>query len=212
MGVYRAETGAETKQAVLSALKLGYRHIDTARFYANERDVGEAIAESDVERADVFVTSKLKPSDFSASKARKAIKESAALLGGYVDLMLLHAPSDDRQGRHEAYAAMEAAVGEGLIKSIGVSNFGIGHIDELLKVAKIRPVCNQIELHPFLQWRELVAHCKALNIVAVAYSPLVKALKFDDPVIRRIASAHSVTPAQVLVRWSLNKGFVTVMR
>jgi diketogulonate reductase-like aldo/keto reductase len=206
LGVYRADKGSETKEAVLSAIQCGYRHFDTARFYGNEQDVGDAIAESGIPRSEVWITTKLRPQDFGSKNAAAAIKESAGRLGGYIDLLLLHCPSDDRQARHEAYQEMEKAIDLKLVKSIGVSNFGIGHIESLMKVAKVTPACNQIELHPFLQWVDVVAHCNKLGIALVAYSPLVKGLEFDNATIAKLSKKHGVTPAQVLVRWSLNKG------
>jgi diketogulonate reductase-like aldo/keto reductase len=210
LGVYQSSPGEETEAAVKTAIELGYTHVDTARFYANEADCFAGIKASGVERDEIFVTTKLRPSDFGFAKAKHAITESAERLGGHIDCLLLHCPSGNPAARYEAWRAMEQAVEAGTVSSIGISNFGVGHIDALLERAKIKPVLNQIELHPWLQSADIVQHCKALDIVVEAYSPLAKAKKMKDKTLLAIATRLGVTPAQVLVRWSLQHGFVVL--
>lgn len=210
LGVYRSEPGEETALAVQTAIEMGYSHIDTARFYANEADCLAGIKAAGVDRDEIFVTTKLRPVDFGFAKATHAIQESAERLGGKIDCLLLHCPSGNPSARYDAWRAMEAAVESGVVSSIGVSNFGVGHIDALLERAKIQPVINQIELHPWLQSADIVARCKALDIVVEAYSPLAKAKKMKDKTLLAIAQRLNVTPAQVLVRWSLQHDFVVL--
>jgi diketogulonate reductase-like aldo/keto reductase len=208
LGVYQSGVGSETVAAVKNAIELGYTHIDTARFYGNEEDCLSGIKAAGVDRDEIFITTKLRPQDFT--NAAHAIAESAERLGGSIDLLLLHCPSNDRAARFKAWQDMERAVADGVVKSIGVSNFGVAHMEGLEKVAKIQPCLNQLELHPWLQQRAIVEHCEAKGIVVEAYSPLAKAQKMDEPVLVEISRRLQVEPAQVLVRWSLDKKFVTL--
>ena len=208
LGVYKTEPGKETFNAVLSALRGGYRHVDTAQFYQNEADVGRAVVESDIPRSQVFVTTKLWLSEWGYDKAVAAVKRSVDTMKlGYIDLMLLHAPGKPEL-RSETWRALEDCQKQGLLRDIGVSNFGEKHLEKLAETAKVTPAVNQLEIHPFLQRRELVKYCKDHNIIVEAYSPLAKAQKLSDPVIAAIAHRHAATPAQVLIAWSLAKGFV----
>ncbi|KAI7840058.1 hypothetical protein COHA_006189 [Chlorella ohadii] len=208
LGVYRSAAGGECYTACLSALRLGYRHIDTAQVYGNEQDVGRAVVDSGLRRDEVFITSKLWTSNWGYDKARASIRQSLSELDtSYLDLFLLHAPGDPG-ARAETWRALEDAQKEGLIRSIGVSNFGIAHLQKLAETAVVKPAVNQIELHPWLQWRDEVAFCQAEGIVMEAYSPLAKAQKLAEPTVAGIAQRLGVTPAQVLIRWSLQKGFV----
>lgn len=209
LGVYQSRPGEETQRAVEAALSLGYRHVDTARAYGNERDVAAAIAASGVPRDQVFVTTKLWNSDHGYAETLRACDASLARLGTErVDLYLVHWPV---QGlRNDTWRAMERLRAEGKARAIGVSNYTVRHLEELLGRAKEPPAVNQVELHPFLQQRELVEFCRANGIVVEAYAPLVKAHKMDHPVLRRIAERHRVTPAQVLVRWGLQLGLVVL--
>ena len=209
LGVYQSRPGAETRQAVETALALGYRHVDTARAYGNERDVAAAIAASGVARDDVFVTTKLWNSDHGYDEALRACDASLARLGvERIDLYLVHWPV---QGlRNETWRAMERLRADGKARAVGVSNYTVRHLRELLGHAKEPPAVNQVELHPFLQQRELLAFCGANGIVVEAYAPLVKAQRLDHPVLRRIAAKHEVTPARVLVRWGLQQGVVVL--
>ena len=207
-GVYQADPGPETEEAVRTAIQLGYTHIDTARFYANEASCLLGINAAGVDRSTIFVTTKLRPQDFA--NARQAIAESAQRLGGHIDCLLLHCPGQNPAARYSAWQEMVAAKKAGLVRSIGVSNFGVAHLEALAKHSDVVPCLNQLELHPWFQSRDIVEYCTAHGIVVEAYSPLAKAQKMDDPVLVRIAAAHGVEPAQILVRWSLDKGFVTL--
>jgi diketogulonate reductase-like aldo/keto reductase len=170
------------------------RHVDTAALYRNERDVGRAVRDSGVPREDVFVTTKLWPGTggggYEATKA--AFQASLDLLDiGYIDLYLIHAPTSPAT-RLEDWRAMEdiTSDGSGRLRSIGVSNYGVHHLEELAKAARIQPVCNQIELHPFLPRHGIVSYCDAHGIAVVAYSPLAKGTRMTDPRLAAIASKY----------------------
>lgn len=207
LGVWQA--GAETKHAVLTALRLGYRHIDTARAYANEAEVGVAVRESGLPREAVFVTTKLWKDDHGYDSARRAFDASLSRLGlDYVDLYLIHWPGPDRDKRHDAWRALEAIAAEGRAKSIGVSNFHEPHLEDLLAHAKEVPAANQIEVHPFLQQRKTRALCAKHGIVVQAYSPLTRGRQLDHPVLLDVAKRVGKTPAQVMLRWGIEHGLV----
>jgi diketogulonate reductase-like aldo/keto reductase len=206
LGVYQSDPGEETYQTVLSALKLGYRHVDTARLYANEADVGKAVRDSGVPREEIFVTTKIWMDDQGYEATLREGRRSNELLGlGYIDLLILHCPFEQRVA---SYQALEQLQKEGVVQSIGVSNFNVNHLEQLLAATKVVPAVNQIELHPFLQRREVVSFCKKHGIVLEAYSPLAKAKRMKDPRLVEIAKSHRCTPAQVLLRWGLDQGFV----
>lgn len=208
LGVYQALPGVETYDAVLSALKLGYRHFDTAEFYWNEKDVGRAIRDSGIPRKDIFVTSKLFPSSYSYEKALASARASNAKLGlGYIDLYLLHAPGDPSP-RAEAWRALETLQKEGAVKDIGVSNFGEAHLEKLKMTAKVKPAANQIELHPWLMRPVVVKYCEGYGILLEAYSPLARAQKTNDPILVDVANEVAASPAQVLVAFSLANDFI----
>ncbi|GMF09873.1 unnamed protein product [Phytophthora lilii] len=210
LGVYLSEPGAETYNAVLSALQLGYRHIDTAQYYQNEADVGRAVKDSGIPREEVFVTSKLFVQNWGYEKALQTTKASNEKLGlGYIDLYLLHAPGDAAT-RDETWRALEELQEQGILKDIGVSNFGEAHLEKLLKAAKVKPAVNQVELHPWLTRSSLVKYCKEHDILLEAYSPLAKAAKLADPTLNEIATEVGATPAQVLVAFSLANEFITL--
>ena len=209
LGVYQSRPGEETLRAVEAALALGYRHVDTARAYGNERDVAAGIAASGLPRSDVFVTTKLWNSDHGYDETLRACDASLARLGTErVDLYLVHWPVQGLRG--ETWRAMERILADGKARAIGVSNYTVRHLEELLDGANVPPAVNQVELHPFLQQRPLVGFCRAHGIVVEAYAPLVKARRMDHPVLRRIAAKHRVTPARVLVRWALQLGLVVI--
>ncbi|OWY96133.1 Aldehyde reductase, partial [Phytophthora megakarya] len=199
LGVYLSEPGAETYNAVLSALKLGYRHIDTAQYYENEADVGRAIRDSGIPRNEIFVTTKLFISNWGYDKAITTTKESNEKLGlGYIDLYLLHAPGDVNT-RNESWRALEELQEQGIIKDIGVSNFSEAHLEKLLKTARVKPCVNQVELHPWMTRSSLVKYCKEHDIHLQAFSPLARARKMDHPTLLEVANEVGATPAQVLV-------------
>jgi diketogulonate reductase-like aldo/keto reductase len=209
LGVYQSRPGMETREAVRSALAAGYRHVDTARAYGNEEDVAAGIEESGVRRSEVFVTTKLWNSDHGYDETLRACDASLARLGvEQVDLYLVHWPV--QHVRHATWRAMERILADGKARAIGVSNYTIRHLEELLGRAKEPPSVNQVELHPFLAQRELVGWCERHGIVVEAYAPLVKARRMDHPALRRVAARHAKTPAQVLVRWALELGLVAL--
>lgn len=214
-GTWQAESGEIAKQAVKSALEAGYRHIDTAMIYGNEESVGEAIKESGIPRERLFITTKLWNKDHSYDKAKLAIDESLERLGlDYLDLYLIHWPNpvDYRDHWQEANAgawkAMEEALNSGKVKSIGVSNFLTHHLKALEETASFQPVVNQIYLNPSDQQQEIVSYCKNKGILLEAYSPLGTGDIFKLDELEEIAKAHGKTVAQVVLRWSLQKGFV----
>ncbi|RLN97766.1 hypothetical protein BBJ28_00016130 [Nothophytophthora sp. Chile5] len=210
LGVYQSEPGAETYNAVASALKLGYRHIDTAQYYQNEADVGRAVKDSGIPREEIFVTSKLFVMNWGYEKALATSKASNEALGlGYIDLYLLHAPGDAAT-RAETWRAVEELQQQGMLKDIGVSNFSEAHLAKLMETAKVKPAVNQVELHPWLMRPTLVQYCKQQGILLEAYSPLAKAIKLTDPTLVEIAKEVGATPAQVLVAFSLASGFITL--
>jgi methylglyoxal/glyoxal reductase len=213
LGVYQSGRGRATENAVSWALDAGYRHIDTAAMYGNETEVGaalkRAIVSGSVRREEVFVTTKLWNSDHGYDEALRAFDASQRRLGlDQVDLFLLHWPVPKR--RLQSWRALERVLGEGRCRAIGVSNFMVDHLEELLSHAKVPPSVNQIELHPWCQQRDVVAFCNARDIAVVAYSPLTKGAKLGDPSLATIAREVRRTPAQILLRWSLQKGFVTI--
>ncbi|KAG7671743.1 putative 9,11-endoperoxide prostaglandin H2 reductase [Nannochloris sp. 'desiccata'] len=208
LGVYKTAPGAETFQTVLSALRGGYRHIDTAQFYHNESDVGKAVLESKIAREEVFITSKVWLNNYGYDTTVASVKESLTKLQTkYIDLMLLHAPGDPKL-RPESWRALEDCCRQGLVKDIGVSNFSEKHLEKLAETSTISPAVNQLEVHPFLQRKELIHYCKDHNIVVEAYSPLAKAQKLTDHTVNQIAYRVGATAAQVLIAWSLAKGLV----
>lgn len=197
---------SEARDAVTAALTAGYRHIDTAFFYENEREVGEAVRASGLSREAVFVTSKLWTTDHGYERALKAFDASAENLGlGTVDLFLSHFPVSRR--RVETWKALIELKKAGRVRSIGVSNYTITHLREIMDATGVPPSVNQVELHPYLTQRELVAFCKAAGIQVVAYSPLTHGLKLKDPKLAAVAARYGKSPAQILIRWSLQHGY-----
>jgi diketogulonate reductase-like aldo/keto reductase len=209
LGVYQAMQGEETRLAVREALRIGYRHVDTARIYGNEADVGAAIRESGVPRDEVFVTTKLWNDDQGYDEALRAFDASLARLGlDTIDLYLLHWPVPKK--RIESWRALERLLEEKRVRAIGVSNFMPRHIEELLASANVVPAVNQIELSPFLQQRDTVACCREHDIVVEAYSPLTRGERLGHPEVVSIAKEVARSPAQVLLRWGLQHGFVVL--
>ncbi|MCA9646959.1 MAG: aldo/keto reductase [Polyangiaceae bacterium] len=213
LGVFRAGAGDATRDAVLAALRAGYRHIDTAAIYRNEAEVGEAVrawlAETGESREALFITTKLWNDDQGYESALRAFDVSQRALDlGVLDLYLLHWPVPE--ARLDSWRALEKLRAEGKVRSIGVSNFTNNHLQELLKIAKEQPDVNQVELHPFLQQSELCALCREQRIQTVAYSPLTKGRFLTDPIVSSVAERVGATPAQVLIRWSLEQGHVVL--
>jgi diketogulonate reductase-like aldo/keto reductase len=211
LGVYKAGPGDETVDAVLWALERGYRLIDTARVYGNEDEVGQALRRTDVPREDVFVTTKLWNSDQGYEQTHEAFEASLDALGlDRVDLYLMHWPVPET--RLESWRAMEEIYESGAARAIGVSNFARHHLEELEEAAEIVPAVNQFELHPFGQQQDVVAATRERDIAVQAYSPLTKARRLDDPALVQIAEDAGRTPAQVLLRWSLQNDFLVAVK
>ncbi|HEX9049118.1 MAG TPA: aldo/keto reductase [Anaeromyxobacter sp.] len=209
LGVWQTAPGEETRRAVAAALACGYRHVDTARAYRNEADVGAAIRESGLPRAEVFVTTKLWNADHGYEKALRAIDQSLESLGmEQVDLFLVHWPVEGI--RRDTWRAMERILAEGKARAVGVSNYTVRHLDELLAGAKVPPAVNQVELNPFLYQRALLDHCRRHGIQPEAYGPLARAHKLDDPALGAVARKHRRTPAQVMLRWGLQHDLVVI--
>ncbi|HLQ39651.1 MAG TPA: aldo/keto reductase [Tetragenococcus sp.] len=214
-GTWQTPDGDVAESAVLSALKAGYRHIDTAAIYGNEESVGRGIAKSKVAREELFVTTKLWNSNHSYELAQKAIDESLQKLGlDYVDLYLIHWPNPKefrenwQKANAQAWKAMEEAVEAGKIRSLGVSNFRSHHLDALMQTAKIKPVVNQIYLNPSDQQEEVVAYNQKHDILSEAYSPLGTGKIFTVPELKEIAATYKKTVSQIVLRWSLQHGFL----
>jgi diketogulonate reductase-like aldo/keto reductase len=209
LGVWQTPSGATTQKAVSAALDRGYRHIDTARVYGNEADVGAAVRASGVAREAVFVTTKLWNADQGYDRALRAFDASLERLGlDYVDLFLIHWPVAGK--RVDSWRALERIHEGGRARSIGVSNFLVPHLEELLGKATRVPAVNQIELTPFLQRRETRALCAQHGIVVEAYSPLTHGKRLEHPVVKDIARRLERSVAQVLLRWGLQQGLVVL--
>jgi diketogulonate reductase-like aldo/keto reductase len=212
LGVFKAKPGEQTQEAVLNALRYGYRHIDTAQGYKNEEDVGAALKQSGIPRDQVFITTKLWGSEATHTYegALETMKSSLEKLGlEYVDLFLMHSPFKP-ESREETWRAIEEMKARGWAKNIGVSNFGKHHLEALLKVCKEKPVVNQVELNPFIQRRELCNYCTENRIVMQAYSPLTRGRRLNDEKLVKLAQSLNVTPAQVFIRWCIQKGYVVL--
>lgn len=209
LGVYQAAPGHETRDAVAAALAAGYRHVDTARAYRNEADVGAALRASGLSRSELFVTTKLWNSDHGYDQALHAVDRSLDSLGlEQVDLYLVHWPVEGLRG--DTWRAMERILADGKARAVGVSNYTVRHLDELLASAKDPPAVNQVEFSPFLHQRALLEHCRRHGIQLEAYGPLVRGHRMGHPVLARVAGKHRRTPAQVLLRWGLQHELVVI--
>jgi 2,5-diketo-D-gluconate reductase A len=207
-GVFQIEPG-DTVEAVTTALQTGYRHIDTAEAYGNEKEVGEAVAKSSLDRADVFVTSKLSNDAHRPDDARRAFDASLAALGfDYLDLFLIHWPLPTRYDGDfvSTWRTLEEFYREGRARSIGVSNFQPHHLRRLHEETEVPPAVNQIEVHPYLTQDEVRGFCAEHGIAVEAWSPIGQGLVLDDPIIRAIAERAGKTPAQVVLRWHIQRG------
>jgi len=216
LGVFQTPPD-ETRDAVTAALAAGYRHIDTAAAYGNERQVGEAIAASDVARDDVFIETKIWISDYGYDQTLHGFEKSARKLGvQQIDLLILHqALPTEFDKTLDAYRALETLLADGKVRAIGVSNFMVDHLTQLLDVASVVPAVNQIELHPYFQQPEVQAKSADNNILTQAWSPIggitfyrdgEHTSTLQDPVIAGIAEAHGKTAAQVMLRWGIHQG------
>jgi len=214
LGVYQT-SGRECSDAVTYALEAGYRAIDSAEWYANEHAVGSSIikfldSHPSIQRKDIWFTTKLRTNsnyDDTKLSIEKSIRKSGL---GYIDLYLLHSPYGGKEARWECWRAVEDALEEGRVRCAGVSNFGIKHLNELLSNPLLRfpPCINQIEVHPFNTRPDLVTFCQNNGIAIQAYAPLAQALRMSNPTVVIMAEKYACTPAQLLVRWSLQKGYI----
>ncbi|MBX9957052.1 aldo/keto reductase [Peribacillus simplex] len=213
LGVFKVEEGPELVNAVKVAIKHGYRSIDTAAIYENEEGVGqgirEGLKEAGISREDLFVTSKVWNADLGYESAIAAYEKSLQKLGlEYLDLYLIHWPVEGKY--KEAWRALETLYKEGKVKAIGVSNFQIHHLKDLMEDAEVKPMVNQVECHPRLTQKEVQAFCKEQGIQLEAWSPLMQGELLDNEVLQAIATKHGKSVAQVILRWDLQNGIVTI--
>ena len=205
-GVFQIEP-KDTVAAVTTALEAGYRHIDTAEMYGNEAEVGEAVAHSGLDRSEVFVTSKLNNGSHAPDDARAAFDATLKALGfDYVDLFLIHWPTPEVGNFVDTWKTFEEFYREGRARSIGVSNFQPHHLRRIHQETDIIPAVNQIEVYPYLTQEDVRAFCAEHQIAVEAWSPLGQGTVLDDQVIRNIAEKSGKTPAQVVLRWHIQRG------
>jgi diketogulonate reductase-like aldo/keto reductase len=205
LGVWQVPNGAECENAVRWALELGYRHIDTAQAYGNEESVGRALRDSGVPREEVFITTKFNPAREDAeAEAQRSLERLAV---DQVDLYIIHWP---QRGPSWAWPGMERAHQRGYARSIGVSNYSVSELDELLAVAATRPAVNQVQFSPFKYRRTLLDACEERNIALEAYSPLGTGRHLSDQRVRELAERVGRTPAQVLLRWCVQRDLVVI--
>lgn len=215
IGTFRVKNDEDAKNAVKHAIKNGYRSIDTAMIYQNEEMVGqgihEALEETNLQRDDVFITSKLWLTDYGYENVEAAYKASLNRLGlDRLDLYLMHWPGLDESLMVETWKGMEMLYEKGLVDNIGVSNFNVEHLDRLLSEAKIKPVINQVEYHPYLTQSRLKDYLEAQHIQMESWSPLMNAQILTDTVVNEIAREVNHSPAQVIIRWNIQNGVVTI--
>jgi methylglyoxal/glyoxal reductase len=211
LGMYRSPKGRKSFSTVLYALQFGYRHVDTAALYKNEREVGEAIQESGIRREQIFVTTKLWNDDHGYDKALRAFDKSMKELNlDSIDLYLIHWPVTGK--RKESWKALQKIYKDGRCRSIGVSNYLIRHLEELLSETDVVPVVNQVEFSPFLYQKELLEYCRAKNILLEAYSPLTKGKRLNDTNLMNVADRYGKTTAQILIRWGLQHDLIVLVK
>jgi len=209
LGTYQNISNKHTNQAVIAALEAGYRHLDTAAMYENERRIGKAILETGIPREEIFITTKLWFTFLGYDSALKEFNKSLKKLGtDYVDLYLIHWPGEgDRIGTWKAF---EKLLEDGKARAIGVSNYKSSHIDEILNENLTVPAVNQVEFHPFLYQKELLEFCKDKKIYLEAYSPLTQGKKLGDPMLKTIGDKYSKSPAQILIRWVMQHDVIVI--
>ncbi|MFD3257198.1 aldo/keto reductase [Paenibacillus lentus] len=213
IGVFKVEEGPELVHAVKTAIKHGYRSVDTAAIYENEEGVGlgirEGMKEAGISREDLFVTSKVWNADLGYESTIAAYEASLNKLGlEYLDLYLIHWPVEGKY--KDAWRALETLYKEGRVKAIGVSNFQIHHLEDLMKDAELKPMVNQVEYHPRLTQKELQSFCQEHEIQLEAWSPLMQGQLLDHQVLKDIANKYDKSTAQVILRWDLQNGVVTI--
>lgn len=208
LGTYKARDWDELNNAIKESVKIGYRHIDTASFYGNEEEIGLAIKECGVPREELFLTTKVWNSDQGYEKTLKAFEDSIKKLKtDYLDLYLIHWP----QGLNkETWKALEKLHKEGYTRAIGVCNFATNHLKDLMENAEIMPAVNQIEFHPRLVQNELIEFCKNNNIQLEAWSPLMRGMIFQFPLLQQLSQKYNRTIPQIVLRWDLQMEVVTI--
>ncbi|AGX03135.1 MULTISPECIES: aldo/keto reductase [Bacillaceae] len=209
LGVFKVQEGSEVIDSVKAAINNGYKSIDTAAIYGNEEGVGQAIKESGAPREELFITTKVWNSEQGYDSTLAAFDESLSKLGlEYVDLYLIHWPV---KGKYkDTWRALEKLYKDGRVRAIGVSNFHVHHLEDLLETAEIVPMVNQVEYHPHLAQLELREFCKQKGIQLEAWSPLKQGQLLDEPVITEIAEKHKKSPAQIILRWDLQNEVITI--
>jgi diketogulonate reductase-like aldo/keto reductase len=209
LGVFRSEEGEEVETAVKTAIKHGYISVDTAAIYQNERGVGKAVKESGIPREEIFLTSKVWNTEQGYKTTLDAFEESLQKLQtNYLDLYLIHWPKGKLSV--ETWKALEELYEKGKVRAIGVSNFLVHHLEDFLPECKIIPGVNQVEFHPVLVQPELLKYCQSKNIQMEAWSPIMKGKVNDVPQIKELAAKYGKTPVQIVLRWDIQKGVVTI--
>lgn len=215
LGTFRVEAGESAYQTVLTALELGYRHIDTAQMYHNEADVGSAIKDSGIQRSEIFITTKQKEHyNGDQAKVLADIHESLKLLKtDYIDLLIIHWPNHDPKMNASTWKVLEKVYQEGLVKAIGVSNFQKHHLDALLETAEIVPMVNQVEMHPGLNQEPLRKYLESKNVIMISYGPFMKGRIYEEPYkddLAAIASKYNISIAQLVIAWGLERGILMI--
>ncbi|KAL8243571.1 hypothetical protein R6Q59_009829 [Mikania micrantha] len=199
--------------SALTALESGYRHLDTAQIYHNESETGAAITQSQIPPSSLYICSKLWEDQYTRAGALESVRNSCKKLNvPCLDLYLLHVPRPGPEARYQAWLGLQDAQREGLVKTLGVSNWASRHVEMLMERegVEVFPAVNQVEFHPWQQQREIVEWCKAKGVVVVAYSPLTQGRRLGDPVVKQVCERVGRTPAQVVLRWCLQKGIVVI--
>jgi methylglyoxal/glyoxal reductase len=211
LGMFRSPRGQKSFSTVQYALQFGYRHIDTATIYHNEREVGNGVRESGIPRDQIFITTKLWNEDHGYDKTLRGFDKSLKELNlEYVDLYLIHWPVSGK--RKDSWKALQKIYQEGRCRAIGVSNYLIRHIEELLSETDVIPAVNQVEFHPFLYQKELLEYCRSKQILLEAYSPLTKGQRLNDPSLVKVANKYNKTVAQILIRWGLQHDLIVLAK
>jgi methylglyoxal/glyoxal reductase len=209
LGVFKVQEGSEVIESVKAAIKNGYKSIDTAAIYKNEEGVGQAIKESGVPREELFITTKVWNSDQGYESTLQAFETSLEKLGlDYLDLYLIHWPGKNKY--KETWKALEKLYKDGRVRAIGVSNFKVHHLQDLISDAEIKPMVNQVEYHPHLTQKDLLEYCQSEGIQLEAWSPLKQGELLSDPTINELAEKHQKSAAQIILRWDLQNKVVTI--
>jgi diketogulonate reductase-like aldo/keto reductase len=208
LGTWNMRGRKDVDIAIHSALETGYRLIDTAAAYYNEKEIGESIKTSGISREEIFITTKLDNYDHGYKQAMKAFEKSLKKLDmDYVDLYLIHWPV---KGRNESWKAMEELLKQGKCKAIGVSNFMINHLEDLKKNSSVLPAVNQIEFNPFVYEKDVIEHCHNLGVAIEAYTPIARGRKFENNAIKELSNKYGKTEAQLMLRWELQHNAIVI--